>query len=145
MIGPGTGVAPFRAFLEEREAVGATGRNWVFFGNPNQRTTSCSADELAAYRSRMACSAGLDTAFSRDQAHKIYVQHRMLENAARAVGLARRRGASLYVCGDAERMAKDVQDTLTRIIADQSGRSEEEAVTYLRGLVKAGRYLKDVY
>ncbi len=143
MIGPGTGVAPFRAFMQEREATGATGRNWLFFGNRNYTHDFLYQLEWQDW-AKSGLLSRIDLAFSRDQRDKIYVQHRMWE-ARRDLFAWLEDGASLYVCGDAKAMAKDVQDTLTRIIADQSGRSEEEAVTYLRGLVKAGRYLKDVY
>ena len=94
MIGPGTGIAPFRAFLQERQAIGARGRNWLFFGNPHRRSDFFFEDELTAYH-RDGLLTRLDTAFSRDQEHKIYVQHRLLEHAGELMGMARRRRASL--------------------------------------------------
>ena len=143
MIGPGTGVAPFRGFLQEREAAGATGRNWLFFGARN-----FTHDFLYQLEWQDWAKSGvlnrIDLAFSRDQREKIYVQHRMWE-ARRELFAWLEEGAALYVCGDAKSMAKDVQATLQRIVAEESGRSEEGAAEYLRGLQKSGRYLKDVY
>jgi sulfite reductase (NADPH) flavoprotein alpha-component len=143
MIGPGTGIAPFRAFLEERRATGATGRNWLFFGNPKQATDFLFGDELFAYRNDGLLTR-LDTAFSRDQPHKIYVQHRMLENAA-ALWAWLQDGAQLYVCGDAERMARDVDRGLAYIVAKEGGMDAAGAKAYLAGLAREGRYLRDVY
>ena len=143
MIGPGTGVAPFRGFLQEREAAGATGRNWLFFGARN-----FTHDFLYQLEWQDWAKAGLlsrvDLAFSRDQREKIYVQHRMWE-ARRELFAWLEEGAAVYVCGDAKAMAKDVHGTLLRVIAAESGRTEEAAAEYLRGLQKSGRYLKDVY
>lgn len=143
MIGPGTGIAPFRAFLEERRATGARGRNWLFFGNPRRASDFFFEGELAAY-----CREGLldrlDTAFSRDQPHKIYVQHRMLEHAAELWGWLED-GAHLYVCGDAERMARDVDRGLAYIIAKEGRRDMAGAKAYLARLARDGRYARDVY
>jgi sulfite reductase (NADPH) flavoprotein alpha-component len=143
MIGPGTGIAPFRAFLEERQAIGARGRNWLFFGNPRRANDFLFEEELAAY-----CRDGLldrlDTAFSRDQAHKIYVQHRMLEQAAELWAWLED-GAYLYVCGDAEKMARDVDRGLAYIIAKEGHMDAAGAKAYLAGLAREGRYLRDVY
>ncbi len=122
---------------------GRDGKNWLFFGKRNYTHDFLYQLEWQDWAKSGQLSR-IDLAFSRDQRDKVYVQHRMWE-ARRELFAWLEDGASLYVCGDAKAMAKDVQDTLTRIIADQSGRSEEEAVTYLRGLIKAGRYLKDVY
>jgi sulfite reductase (NADPH) flavoprotein alpha-component len=143
MIGPGTGIAPFRAFLEERRAVGATGRNWLFFGNQRHSQDFLFADELVAY-CRDGLLTRLDTAFSRDQAHKIYVQHRMLESAAELWAWLED-GAHLYVCGDAERMARDVDRGLAYIIAKQGRMDAAGAKAYLARLAREGRYLRDVY
>jgi sulfite reductase (NADPH) flavoprotein alpha-component len=143
MIGPGTGIAPFRAFLEERQATGAHGRNWLFFGNPRRVSDFLFEDELAAY-----CRDGLldrlDTAFSRDQPHKIYVQHRMLEHAAELWGWLED-GAYLYVCGDAERMARDVDRGLAYIVAKEGQMDAAGAKAYLARLAREGRYARDVY
>jgi sulfite reductase (NADPH) flavoprotein alpha-component len=143
MIGPGTGIAPFRAFLEERRATGARGRNWLFFGNPRRASDFLFEDELTSY-CRDGLLTRLDTAFSRDQAHKIYVQHRMLENAAELWAWLED-GAHLYVCGDAERMARDVDRGLAYIIAKQGRLDAAGAKAYLARLTHEGRYLRDVY
>lgn len=143
MIGPGTGIAPFRAFLEERRATGARGRNWLFFGNPRRASDFLFEGELAAYH-RDGLLTRLDTAFSRDQAHKIYVQHRMLEHAAELWAWLED-GAHLYVCGDAERMARDVDRGLAYIVAKQGGMDAAAAKAYLARLAREGRYRRDVY
>jgi sulfite reductase (NADPH) flavoprotein alpha-component len=143
MIGPGTGIAPFRAFLEERRVTGATGRNWLFFGNPRRTSDFLFEDELSAYH-RDGFLTRLDTAWSRDQAHKIYVQHRMLENAAELWAWLED-GAYLYVCGDAEKMARGVDRGLAYIIAKEGGLDAAAAKAYLTRLAREGRYLRDVY
>ncbi|HWB51889.1 MAG TPA: sulfite reductase subunit alpha [Stellaceae bacterium] len=143
MIGPGTGIAPFRAFLEERRAVGAKGRNWLFFGNPKRACDFLFEDELAGWR-RDGLLTRLDTAFSRDQAHKIYVQHRMLESAAELWAWLED-GAHLYVCGDAARMARDVDRGLAYIVAKQGRLDAAGAKAYLARLTRDGRYQRDVY
>jgi sulfite reductase (NADPH) flavoprotein alpha-component len=143
MIGPGTGIAPFRAFLAERQATGATGRNWLFFGNPHRDTDFFYENELTAY-CRDGLLTRLDTAFSRDQAHKIYVQHRMLECAGELWAWLED-GAHLYVCGDAERMARDVDRGLAYIVAKQGRMDAAGAKAYLAQLGREGRYLRDVY
>jgi sulfite reductase (NADPH) flavoprotein alpha-component len=143
MIGPGTGVAPFRAFLQERKAIGAPGRNWLFFGHQRQICDFFYRDEFEAMR-RDNLLTRLSLAWSRDGAQKFYVQDRMRE-----VGpdlwrwLAE--GAHIYVCGDAKRMAKDVETALVDIAAQHGARSVDEAVTFVQGLKKAGRYQADVY
>jgi sulfite reductase (NADPH) flavoprotein alpha-component len=143
MIGPGTGIAPFRAFLEERQATDGRGRNWLFFGNPRRASDFLFEDELTAY-----CRDGLldrlDTAFSRDQPNKIYVQHRMLEHAAELWGWLEE-GAYLYVCGDAERMARDVDRSLAYIVGKEGGMDTAAAKAYLARLAREGRYARDVY
>ncbi len=143
MIGPGTGVAPFRAFLQHREATGARGRSWLFFGA--RRFTH---DFLYQLEWQDWLESGvlsrIDLAFSRDQRAKIYVQDRLWE-ARRDVFTWLEDGAHLYICGDAKAMAKDVHAMLLRIIADQSGKDEDGATAYLRDVQRAGRYLRDVY
>ncbi|MFJ6730433.1 sulfite reductase subunit alpha [Streptomyces sp. NPDC091281] len=143
MIGPGTGVAPFRGFLHERAARGATGRNWLFFGDQHRATDFVYEDELTALRERGVLTE-LDLAFSRDQAEKIYVQTRMRERA-RELYAWLEDGAHVYVCGDATRMAKDVEAALLGVIAGQRGRGEDDAAAYLADLRRAKRYVRDVY
>ena len=143
MVGPGTGIAPFRAFLQEREATGAPGKTWLFFGDRNRATDFLYEDEINAWRERGVLHR-LDTAFSRDQAEKVYVQHRMIEHGAELwqwLG----EGGCFYVCGDASRMAKDVDDALHRIVEEHGGKSKEEAAAYVDELKKNKRYRKDVY
>jgi len=143
MIGPGTGIAPFRAFLHDRRADGATGRNWLFFGAQHAAGDFYYRDELTAMHDERFLTR-LDLAFSRDQRQKLYVQHRMLEHGARLWAWLQD-GAYLYVCGDAARMAKDVDDTLREIIARHGGMSADEAAEYRRVLVADNRYVRDVY
>jgi sulfite reductase (NADPH) flavoprotein alpha-component len=143
MVGPGTGVAPFRAFMQETEATGASRRAWLFFGARNFLHDFLYQLEWQDWRRRGVLTR-MDVAFSRDQPEKIYVQHRMWA-ARRELFRWLEDGAALYICGDAQAMAKDVHAMLGRIVADQSGRGEEHAQTYLRELQKSGRYLKDVY
>ncbi|HEX6842285.1 MAG TPA: sulfite reductase subunit alpha [Stellaceae bacterium] len=142
MIGPGTGVAPFRAFLEERRVRGATGRNWLFFGDQRRRSDFLYEAELEGYR-RDGLLTRLDTAFSRDQAERVYVQHRMREQSA-ALWSWLQEGAYLYVCGAAA-MARDVDASLAAIIARQGGIGGGEAKAYLATMARSGRYLRDVY
>ncbi|HEY7157393.1 MAG TPA: sulfite reductase subunit alpha [Gemmataceae bacterium] len=143
MIGPGTGIAPFRAFLEERAALGCKGKNWLFFGDQRCDFDFLYRAELEDYRTRGALTR-LDTAFSRDQAHKIYVQHRMKENAA-TIWAWLQEGAHVYVCGDARRMALDVDHALHAIVAEQGKMAPEAAKEYIKELSKAKRYQRDVY
>jgi len=143
MIGPGTGIAPFRAFLEERRAVGARGKNWLYFGDQCQATDFLYREELENFL-RDGHLVRLDTAFSRDQAEKIYVQQRMLENA-RELWSWLEAGAHLYVCGDAKRMAKDVDAALHQIISTAGGKTADQAAEYVRQLKQAKRYQRDVY
>ncbi|HEY1792056.1 MAG TPA: sulfite reductase subunit alpha [Opitutaceae bacterium] len=143
MVGPGTGVAPFRGFLHERRARGAKGRAWLFFGDQHEATDFLYADELAELR-RDGTLTRLDTAFSRDQEAKVYVQHRMLENAGELFSWLEA-GAHVYVCGDASRMAKDVDAALAQIVSEQGGRGPEKAQEYLQALRAARRYCRDVY
>jgi len=143
MIGPGTGVAPFRAFLQERQAIGARGRNWLVFGNPHRQSDFLFEDELTAWH-KGGLLTRLDTAFSRDQEHKIYVQHRLLENAAE-IWAWLEDGAHLYVCGDAERMARDVDRGLAYILAKEGRMEPAAAKAYLARLAREGRYQRDIY
>ncbi|MFD7707106.1 sulfite reductase flavoprotein subunit alpha [Streptomyces sp. NPDC059786] len=143
MIGPGTGIAPFRGFLHERAARGAAGRNWLFYGDQHRATDFVYEDELAELRERGVLTA-LDLAFSRDQAEKVYVQTRMRERS-RELYAWLEEGAHVYVCGDASRMAKDVEATLLGVITEQRGRGDDDAAEYLAGLRRAKRYVRDVY
>ncbi|WP_345619674.1 sulfite reductase subunit alpha [Streptomyces ziwulingensis] len=143
MIGPGTGIAPFRGFLHERAARGASGRNWLFFGDRHRETDFVYEDELTALRADGVLTE-LDLAFSRDQAEKIYVQTRMRERA-RELYAWLEEGAYVYVCGDASRMAKDVEAALLGVIAERRGRGGDDAGEYLAELRRAKRYVRDVY
>lgn len=143
MIGPGTGIAPFRAFLEERKARGTHGLCWLFFGNPNSKTDFLYQSELENYLKEGVLTR-LDTAFSRDQRDKIYVQHRMLQQA-KELWARLQEGAYLYVCGDATKMARDVDEALHRMAVQTGHLSEEAAVEYVKKLAAEGRYLRDVY
>lgn len=145
MCGPGVGLAPFRAFLEQRALDGATGRNWLFFGEQHRATDFLYGDELLAYH-RKGHLRRLDLAFSRDQSYKIYVQHRMLEQAKELWSWLQN-GAYFYVCGDARHMAKDVHRTLIEIAQKQGGLAPEAAADYVNvTLMKTEkRYLRDVY
>ena len=143
MIGPGTGVAPFRAFMQEREATEASGDNWLFFGDQTFTQDFLYQVEWQNYL-KSGLLTKIDLAFSRDQADKIYVQDRLRENAIEVFSWLER-GAHIYVCGDMSRMAKDVEATLLDIIATQGKLSEEQASAYLKDLRNAKRYQKDVY
>jgi sulfite reductase (NADPH) flavoprotein alpha-component len=142
MVGPGTGVAPFRAFLQERDALDATGRNWLFYGSRNRATDFLYESEWDALR-KGGVLTRLDLAFSRDQAEKIYVQHRMWEARRELFGWLQD-GASLYVCG-ARAMARDVDSMLHRIAADQGGLDEAGAQAWVDDLRRGDRYLRDAY
>nr|WP_321463877.1 sulfite reductase flavoprotein subunit alpha [uncultured Cohaesibacter sp.] len=143
MVGPGTGIAPFRAFLQERQAIGAKGFNWLFFGDQHAKTDFIYKDELAQMQADGVLNR-LDLAFSRDQAEKIYVQTRMKEFAKELYG-ALQEGGHFYVCGDASRMAKDVDRALHQVISDQAGLSEDGAMDYVNLMKKEKRYVRDVY
>lgn len=143
MVGPGTGIAPFRAFLEERRATGAKGKNWLFFGDQRGATDFLFREELEAMQ-RDGTLTRLDLAFSRDQAEKIYVQTRMLEHGKKLYAWLEE-GGSFYVCGDASRMAKDVDAALHQIIQTAGGKSAEEATAYVAALKQDKRYQRDVY
>ncbi len=142
-IGPGTGIAPFRAFLEERKATSAKGPAWLFFGEVNSGTCFFYKDEFDAYLADGTLTK-LTTAWSRDQAEKIYVQHKMLENGPEIYQWLEK-GAIVYVCGDASRMAVDVDKALHTIIEAQGAKTAEEAVAYMAALKEAKRYRRDVY
>ena len=143
MVGPGTGIAPFRAFVQERVAVGATGRNWVFFGDQHRATDFLYGDEWEAYLAKGQL-ARLDLAFSRDQPNKVYVQDRMRENAAELWSWIKG-GGCFFVCGDAKRMAKDVDLALHQIVAEQVGMTHAQAADCVKRLKKEKRYQRDVY
>ncbi len=143
MIGPGTGIAPFRAFLEERQAMGHAGRNWLFFGEQREQLDFLYKDQLLGMQ-RDGVLTKLDTAFSRDQAAKVYVQDRMRERGAELYDWLEQ-GAYFYVCGDATRMAKDVETALLDVIALGSGGTLEQATEYLATMKKQKRYQRDVY
>ncbi|MDT5000012.1 MAG: sulfite reductase flavoprotein alpha-component, partial [Mycobacterium sp.] len=143
MIGPGTGIAPFRGFLHDRAARGHIGANWLFFGERHEATEYYYRDELDAF-AQSGVLTRIDTAFSRDGASKLYVQDRMQEYATDLWKWIAD-GAYVYVCGDAARMARDVDETLRGIIAQQSGRSAKSAATYLQAMSAERRYVRDVY
>jgi sulfite reductase (NADPH) flavoprotein alpha-component len=144
MIGPGTGIAPFRAFLQERQAIGAKGKNWLFFGAQREKCDYAYKEDWEKY-SRDGLLTKLDCAWSRDQAHKIYVQNKMLDNAAEIWKWIDGEGAQFFVCGDARRMAKDVDAALRKIVEEQGGKSVEEANAYVEQLKNDKRYRRDVY
>jgi len=143
MVGPGTGIAPFRAFLEERAATGAKGKNWLFFGDQKRSADFLYEDLLTDWRKNNFLTR-LDLAFSRDQADKVYVQDRMMENAAELWSWLEA-GAHFYVCGDASRMAKDVDAALHKAIETAGGKSVDDAKTYVARLKSDKRYQRDVY
>ena len=142
MIGPGTGLAPFRGFLEERQAIGARGRNWLFFGEQSRSWGFYYAEELAAWERRGMLR--LDLAFSRDQPAKIYVQHRMRENA-REFYRWLEEGAEVFICGDKVKMAADVQRELAHMVETEGGRTSERAAEYVTAMKKSRRLKLDVY
>jgi sulfite reductase (NADPH) flavoprotein alpha-component len=143
MIGPGTGIAPFRAFLEERQATGQTGDNWLFFGEQREALDFLYKEQFLAMQ-KDGVLTRLDTAFSRDQAKKVYVQDRMQERAKELYEWLER-GAFFYVCGDATRMAKDVETALLDVIAKGSNGTLDHAAEYLAAMKKQKRYQRDVY
>lgn len=143
MIGPGTGIAPFRGFLQQRDANGASGKNWLFFGNPHFTQDFLYQLELQNYLKRGLLTK-LDVAFSRDQAAKVYVQDKLRQHGS-DVWQWLQDGAHLYICGDANHMAKDVQQALLDIVQQYGGKTAEQAQAYLDELRVAKRYQKDVY
>jgi sulfite reductase (NADPH) flavoprotein alpha-component len=143
MVGPGTGIAPFRSFIEERAVTKATGKSWLFFGDQHAASDFLYQDELEQYQKEGVLTK-LDTAFSRDTEQKVYVQHKMLENSKELFRWIEN-GAYFFVCGDKQRMAKDVHNALIDVIEREGNRSREEAEAYLNSLQKQGRYQRDVY
>lgn len=143
MVGPGTGIAPFRSFLEEREEIGATGKTWLFFGEQHFQTDFLYQVEWQNWLKEGVLTQ-MDVAFSRDTAEKVYVQHRMLEKSKELYQWLEE-GASLYVCGDEKQMANDVHHTLLTIIEKEGNKSLEEAEAYLQQMKREKRYQRDVY
>ena len=143
MVGPGTGIAPFRAFLEDRKATAAAGRNWLFFGNPHRSSDFLYQEEIEGYLAD-GTLAGFDVAWSRDQKEKLYVQHLMLQKGSE-LWTWLSGGAAFYVCGDASRMAKDVDQALHKIAEDHGNLTPEGAAAFVSQLKKEKRYLRDVY
>nr|WP_160723012.1 sulfite reductase subunit alpha [Bacillus sp. USDA818B3_A] len=143
MVGPGTGIAPFRSFIEERAVTKAAGKSWLFFGDQHAATDFLYQDELEKYQ-KEGTLAKLETAFSRDSEKKVYVQHKM-EESSKELYEWLENGAYFYVCGDKTYMAKDVHNMLLNIIEKEGGKTLEEAEAYLIDLKKAGRYQRDVY
>jgi sulfite reductase (NADPH) flavoprotein alpha-component len=144
MVGPGTGIAPFRAYLQERQALGAKGKNWLFFGAQREKCDYAYEEDFDRFK-RDGILTRLDCAWSRDQAHKVYVQHRILENAPEIWKWIDSEGAQFFVCGDARRMAKDVDAALRRIVQEQGGKSIDTANEYVEKLKSDKRYKRDVY
>ncbi|MEY2562883.1 MAG: sulfite reductase flavoprotein alpha-component [Verrucomicrobiota bacterium] len=144
MVGPGTGVAPFRAFLQERAALGAKGKNWLFYGAQRQACDFAYKEDFDRLKADGILTR-LDCAWSRDQAHKIYVQNKLLENGAEIWKWIDGEGGQFFVCGDARRMAKDVDAALRRIVLEQGGKTAEEASEYVEKLKTEKRYKRDVY
>lgn len=143
MVGPGTGIAPFRSFIQERAVNKAAGKSWLFFGDQHEATDFLYKEELEGYVKEGSLTK-LDTAFSRDTEQKVYVQHKMLENS-KGIYEWLEKGGYFYVCGDKTYMAKDVHEALITIIETEGSISREEAESYLNDLKKQGRYQRDVY
>jgi sulfite reductase (NADPH) flavoprotein alpha-component len=143
MVGPGTGLAPFRAYLQERAAIGAPGENWLIFGEQRSKCDFFYEEEFLAFQ-KQGILTRFDTAFSRDQDHKVYVQHRLLERSKEVYAWLEK-GAHFFVCGDAAHMAKDVDVALHRIIETEGGKTPDQAAEYVEALKKEKRYKRDVY
>ncbi|MCH6269263.1 sulfite reductase subunit alpha [Neobacillus citreus] len=143
MVGPGTGIAPFRSFIQERAMNEATGRSWLFFGDQHSATDFLYQNELEKFQKNRVLTR-LETAFSRDTAQKVYVQHKMLEHSKELFEWIEN-GAYFYVCGDKEHMAKDVNETLINVIEKEGMMTRESAEAYLNDMQKQGRYQRDVY
>ncbi|NHC41595.1 sulfite reductase subunit alpha [Bacillus sp. MM2020_1] len=143
MVGPGTGIAPFRSFLQERAVNKGTGRSWLFFGDQHAASDFLYQDELEKYQQDGVLTT-LVAAFSRDTTQKVYVQNKMLEHSKELFEWLEK-GAYFYVCGDKEYMAKDVNETLINVIENEGSMSHEEAEAYLKDMQKQGRYQRDVY
>ena len=144
MIGPGTGIAPFRAYLQERKVTGAKGKNWLFFGAQHEKCDFAYQEDFEVFM-KDGILTRLDCAWSRDQAQKIYVQNKMAENAAAIWKWIDAEGAQFFVCGDARRMAKDVDATLRKIVQEHGGKSVDQANEYVEKLKSDKRYKRDVY
>jgi sulfite reductase (NADPH) flavoprotein alpha-component len=144
MVGPGTGIAPFRAFLQERKATGAKGKNWLFFGSQHAHCNYFYQEEMEEMK-RDGFLTKLDCAWSRDSAEKSYVQHKMLNCASEIWKWMDGEGAQFFVCGDARRMAKDVDAALRKIIQEQGGKDEQETNEHVEKLKSDKRYKRDVY
>ena len=143
MVGPGTGIAPFRSFIQERAVTKENGRSWLFFGDQHSASDFLYQDELEQYQ-KDGVLTRLETAFSRDTEQKVYVQHKMLENSQELFEWLEN-GACFYVCGDKQRMAKDVHNTLIDVIEKEGAMTREAAEAYLNDIQKQGRYQRDVY
>ncbi|MEH7179508.1 sulfite reductase subunit alpha [Neobacillus vireti] len=143
MVGPGTGIAPFRSFIQERAVTNSPGRSWLFFGDQHAASDFLYQNELENYQQE-AVLTKLDTAFSRDSEQKVYVQHKMLDNSKELFDWIDN-GAYFYVCGDKERMAKDVNEALISVIEKEGGLDRDAAEAYLKDMQKQGRYQRDVY
>jgi sulfite reductase (NADPH) flavoprotein alpha-component len=144
MIGPGTGIAPFRAFLQDRQATGAKGKNWLFYGAQREKCDYAYKEDWERFTGDGLLTK-LDCAWSRDQTHKVYVQNKMLEHAAEIWKWIDGEGAQFFVCGDAKRMAKDVDAALRKIVQEHGGKSVDEANAYVEKLKNEKRYKRDVY
>ena len=143
MIGPGTGIAPFRAFLQEREVTNSSGKNWLFFGDQTRENDFIYENELKDMLNKNILTK-LDLAFSRDQKEKLYVQHKIYENKKEFFSWIEN-GSIIYICGDATKMAKDVEDIILKIISEEKNCSFNDSIDYLNKLKKEKRYLRDVY
>lgn len=143
MVGPGTGIAPFRSFIQERAVNKASGRSWLFFGDQHAATDFLYRDELEKYQQDGVLTK-LDAAFSRDSAQKVYVQHKMLEHGKELFDWLEN-GATFFVCGDKEHMAKDVHEALITVIEKEGSMDRDAAEAYLQSMQKQGRYQRDVY
>src|SRR5437868_14133156 len=144
MVGPGTGVAPFRAYLQERQVTGAKGKNWLFFGAQHVNCDFAYEEDFDAFM-KEGILTRLDCAWSREQVHKVYVQHKLADNAAEIWKWIDAEGAQFFVCGDARRMAKDVDATLRKIVQEQGGKTVDQANEYVEKLKSDKRYKRDVY
>jgi sulfite reductase (NADPH) flavoprotein alpha-component len=144
MVGPGTGIAPFRAYLQERQVTGAKGKNWLFFGAQHVNCDFAYEEDFDRFM-KEGILTRLDCAWSRDQAHKVYVQHKLADNAAEIWKWIDAEGAQFFVCGDARRMAKDVDGTLRKIVQEHGGKTIDQANEYVEKLKSEKRYKRDVY
>jgi sulfite reductase (NADPH) flavoprotein alpha-component len=143
MVGPGTGIAPFRSFLAERDATGASGRNWLFFGDQHFTTDFLYQTEIQNWM-QMGVLTRMSTAFSRDQKEKVYVQHKMHRESEELYRWLED-GAYLYICGAREPMSIDVENALLSVIQQAGKKNAAQAESYLNDLIEAGRFVKDVY